>query len=170
MRCVGFWIMCGLTALSGGIQAHEHNVGGSSGKLDPIKVGVSGDPNFVSGPLAGALLYLAGDGDRSPAPADMIGELAALRARLSALWNPPVGAKDPQELAVEISMKLKPDGTLVEAPTVLTRGESPLFNASRDSALKAIYRGQPFSMLRPEHCDQWKEIVVTFDARHLPPR
>jgi outer membrane biosynthesis protein TonB len=94
-------------------------------------------------------------------------ELMAMRARLQDLWNPPTGSKDPQELTLEIEIQLKPDGTLAAAPIVLTGGNSPLFLAAKDSAVRAVYRGQPYSMLRPEHYDLWKDIVVTFDPRFM---
>jgi hypothetical protein len=92
-------------------------------------------------------------------------ELDALRARLAQLWNPPAGAQDPRELVVEVRIRLKPDGTLAASPEVLTGGRTPLFLAARDSAVRAVYRGQPYDMLRPEHYEQWKDIEITFDPR-----
>jgi colicin import membrane protein len=94
-------------------------------------------------------------------------ETGALRARLQELWSPPAGARDPQELTLEVEIQLKPDGTLSAPPTVLTGGSSPLFQAAKDSALRAVYRGQPYTMLRPEHYELWKDVVVTFDPRFM---
>ena len=94
-------------------------------------------------------------------------EIDALRARLAQLWNPPAGATNPDELVVTIRMRLKPDGTLAAPPMVLTSGNTPLFVASRDSAARAVLRGQPFDMLRPEHYEQWKDIEITFDHRAM---
>ena len=94
-------------------------------------------------------------------------ELDALRARLANLWNIPAGAKDPRELTVLIRIRLKPDGTLNGPPMVLTSGKTPLFAAARDSAIRAIFRGQPYDMLRPEHYEQWKDIEITFDPREM---
>jgi outer membrane biosynthesis protein TonB len=94
-------------------------------------------------------------------------ELDALRARLAQLWNPPAGARNPDELVVLIRVKLKPDGTLSGPPMVLTSGRSPLFTAARDSAVRALLRGQPFDMLKPEHYEQWKEIEINFDPRDM---
>ena len=94
-------------------------------------------------------------------------ELDALRARLANLWNIPAGAKDPRELTVLVRIKLKPDGTLNGPPMVLTSGTTPLFVAARDSAIRAIFRGQPYDMLRPEHYEQWKDIEITFDPREM---
>ena len=94
-------------------------------------------------------------------------ELDALRARLEELWKPPAGAQNPQELVVSIRIRLKPDGTLAGPPMVTTSGQSPLFMASRDSAIRAVFRGQPFNMLRPENYEAWKDIEVTFDPRDM---
>lgn len=94
-------------------------------------------------------------------------EIDALRARLMQLWNPPAGAANPQELIVTIRMRLNPDGTLSGPPMVISSGSSPFFMTARDSAIRAIFRGQPFNMLRPEKYDAWKDIEVTFDPREM---
>ncbi|MEA2902925.1 MAG: hypothetical protein QOI12_312 [Alphaproteobacteria bacterium] len=94
-------------------------------------------------------------------------ELDALRLRLAQLWNPPAGARNPEELTVQIRMKLNPDGTLAGPPMVMTSGRSPLFMAARDSAIRAVFRGQPFDMLKPEHYELWQDIEITFDPRDM---
>lgn len=96
-----------------------------------------------------------------------LSELDALRQRLNRLWSIPAGAKDPQELIVLVRIKLKPDGTLAAPPMVLSSGKSPLFVAARDSAVRALFRGQPYDMLKPEHYEQWKDIEITFDPRDM---
>ena len=96
-----------------------------------------------------------------------LSELDALRQRLAQLWSIPAGAKDPQELVVLVRIKLKPDGTLAAPPMVLTSGKSPLFVAARDSAIRALFRGQPYDMLKPEHYEQWKDVEITFDPRDM---
>jgi hypothetical protein len=94
-------------------------------------------------------------------------ELDALRARLMALWNPPVGIKNPEELVIRIRMRLGRDGRLTAPPLVITRGDGALCNTARDSAVRAVFRGQPFDMLKPEHYATWKDIEVTFDPRDM---
>jgi outer membrane biosynthesis protein TonB len=94
-------------------------------------------------------------------------EFGALRAKLQNLWNFPAGARDPRELTIDVEIKLNPDGTLAGQPLVLTSGNSPLYMAARDSAVRAVFRGQPYTMLRPEHYELWKDIVVTFDPRFM---
>ena len=94
-------------------------------------------------------------------------ELDALRARLMALWNPPVGIQDPQDYVIRIRIRLDRSGRLVAPPAVLTSGKGHLFDSARDSAVRAVFRGQPFDMLKPEHYDVWKDIEVTFDPRDM---
>ena len=94
-------------------------------------------------------------------------EIDALRARLMALWNPPVGMQDASQTQVTIRIRFRKDGTLAIGPQVLTTGSGAQFNAMRDSAVRAVFVGQPYTMLRPEHYEQWKEIDFTFDTRQM---
>jgi hypothetical protein len=161
MRHVGFWLIGGLMVLTRAVQADEAPRG-------YLPSGIA----TASGPFEGRPLLLVGASDRRPLPADFLKEVDALRTLLSELWNlpSPPDPKDLQELSVEIQMTLKPDGTLAGPPRVLTRGDGPLFEAARDNAVSAIYRAQPFNMLRREHYKLWKEIDVTFDPHQMPSR
>jgi outer membrane biosynthesis protein TonB len=94
-------------------------------------------------------------------------ELDALRARLAQLWNLQAGADHPEELIVEVRLRLKPDRTLAVPPEVLSRGTSTRFMAARDAAMRAVFQGQPFNMLQSATYDQWKDMIVTFDPRQM---
>jgi hypothetical protein len=94
-------------------------------------------------------------------------EIDALKARLMGLWNPPIGIKDPQDYVIRIRIRLGRDGRLTAPPVVLTSGTGQLFDSARDSAVRAVFQGQPFDMLRPEHYATWKDIEVTFDPRDM---
>jgi outer membrane biosynthesis protein TonB len=94
-------------------------------------------------------------------------ELDALRARLMALWNPPVGIQNPEDFVIRVRIQLNRSGRLTAPPVVLTSGRGQLFDTARDSAVRAVFRGQPFDMLKPEHYDTWKDIEVTFDPRDM---
>ncbi|MGA7081793.1 MAG: hypothetical protein WA756_00360 [Pseudolabrys sp.] len=94
-------------------------------------------------------------------------EIDALRARLMALWSPPVGVRDPNELIVNVTVRLRPDGRLAAAPFARVNGRSVAAMASRDSAVRAVLTGQPFDMLKPEHYESWKEIELTFDPKDM---
>ncbi|MFY9601658.1 MAG: cell envelope biogenesis protein TolA [Pseudolabrys sp.] len=106
------------------------------------------------------------------APAGMAAQLSqseidALRARLMALWSPPVGVKDPNELIVTVTVRLRRDGRLAAPPFARVGSNSVAAQASRDSAVRAVLTGQPFDMLKPEHYDNWKEIELTFDPKDM---
>ena len=94
-------------------------------------------------------------------------EIDALKARLYQLWNPPVGIQNPAEYVIHIRVQLSRDGRLVGAPMVITHGAGHLFDTARDSAVRALFQGQPFDMLRPEHYETWKDIEITFDPRDM---
>lgn len=94
-------------------------------------------------------------------------ELDALRARLMQLWNPPVGIRNAQDMVIRIRVRFNPDGRLAAPPYVVSSGNGPLFNSARDSAIRALYRGQPFDMLKPEHYDAWQDVEITFDPREM---
>ena len=94
-------------------------------------------------------------------------ELDALKQRLMALWNPPIGAQNAQQYQVTIRIRFKRDGTLSGGPLVLTSGSGPQYEAMRDSAVRAVFVGQPYTMLRPDHYDIWKEIDFTFDTTQM---
>ena len=84
-----------------------------------------------------------------------------------ALWNPPVGAQDADSYQITIRIRFKRDGTLDIGPQVITSGSGARFNAMRDTAVRAVLIGQPYTMLRPEHYDNWKEIDFVFDTKEM---
>jgi outer membrane biosynthesis protein TonB len=94
-------------------------------------------------------------------------ELDALRARLMDLWSPPVGIQNPEDYVIRIHILLGRDGKLRAPPTLLSHGRDAIYEAAAASALRAVIRGQPFDMLKPEHYDTWKDIEVTFDPRDM---
>ena len=94
-------------------------------------------------------------------------EIDALRSRLMGLWNPPVGIQNPDEFVIRVRIRLDRDGKLSAPPQVLSTGSGVLFNSARDSAVRAVFQGQPFDMLKPEHYETWKDIEVTFDPRDM---
>jgi colicin import membrane protein len=127
-------------------------------KRAPQREAVTGaEPNMV--PTMGTAMGNAAKLSQS--------EIDALRARLMALWNPPVGMRDAERLQITIRIRFKQDGTLEMGPQVLTSGNGTRYNALRDSAVRAVLIGQPYTMLRPEHYDTWKEIDFTFDTSDM---
>ena len=95
-------------------------------------------------------------------------ELDALRAKLISLWNPPAAVSvHPDQYVVTIRIRLARNHRLVGQPEVLTSGDGPLFEATRDSAVRAVFQAQPYDMLSLTTYDQWKEIDINFDPREV---
>jgi len=94
-------------------------------------------------------------------------ELDALRARLMQLWNPPIGIQAAGTMIIRVSVVLGRDRRLIGAPRVITSGQGVMFESARDSAIRALYRAQPFDMLRAETYDAWHEMEITFDPRDM---
>jgi hypothetical protein len=95
-------------------------------------------------------------------------ELEALRAKLISLWNPPPAvSNNPDQYVVTIRIRLSRDHRLVGQPEVLNSGEGPLFEATRDSAVRAVIQGQPYDMLSQTTYDVWKDITLNFNPRDV---
>lgn len=94
-------------------------------------------------------------------------ELDALRSRLMGLWNPPVGIKNPEAYVIRVRIQLSKSRSLSAPPILLSHGQDAIWEAAAASALRAVMRGQPYDMLKPEHYDTWKDIEVTFDPREM---
>jgi len=94
-------------------------------------------------------------------------ELDALRARLSQCWSPPPGIESNSRVYVVLRVQFKPDGSVAREPDVVEDTGSALGSALTDSAKRALRLCQPFTMLKPEHYDLWKDIEVKFDPQEL---
>ena len=94
-------------------------------------------------------------------------EIDALRARLTQCWSPPPGIDATTKIHVALRVLLKPDGSLVQQPVLVEASASALGPALAESAERAVLACQPFTMLRPEHYDQWKDLTLDFDPHEL---
>jgi colicin import membrane protein len=94
-------------------------------------------------------------------------EIDALRARLASCWSPPVGAVDAQKLFVVMRVTLKSDGTIAREPAVVGGTASPFGPALADSAKRALLKCQPYTMLKAETYEMWKDMEIKFDPREM---
>lgn len=94
-------------------------------------------------------------------------ELDALRARLSQCWSPPAGLDANSNLFVMLHVLFRPDGSLAAEPEVVQDAASSLGPALAESAKRALLACQPYTMLRPEHYDLWKDIDIKFNNELL---
>jgi colicin import membrane protein len=94
-------------------------------------------------------------------------EIDALRQRIRECWSPPPGIDANSNLYVKLRVLFKPDGSLAVPPVVVEGSPSPLGPALAESGKRALLLCQPFTMLKPEHYAQWKDIAVKFSPQEL---
>ena len=94
-------------------------------------------------------------------------EIDALKARLSQCWNPPAGINANSNIYVSLRVLMRQDGSLAAPPVVVEGSPSALGPALAESAKRALLQCQPFTMLRPEHYDQWKDLQLDFNPHEL---
>lgn len=94
-------------------------------------------------------------------------EIDALRARISSCWSPPPGINADSKVIVSLRILLKQDGSLAQQPVLVEATPSPLGPPLAESAKRAVLACQPFTMLKPEHYEQWKDLQLDFNPQIL---
>jgi hypothetical protein len=94
-------------------------------------------------------------------------EIDALRARISSCWSPPPGIDVNTKVYIVLDVQFRPDANMVHEPAVVEGSASALGPALAESARRALLKCQPFTMLKPEHYDQWKDLQLKFDPQEL---
>lgn len=94
-------------------------------------------------------------------------EIDAMRARLRECWNPPVGAVDAAKLFVVFRVLFRRDGSIEHDPVLVGGTASQFGPALAESAKRALLQCQPYTMLKPEHYDTWKDMEITFDPHEM---
>lgn len=95
-------------------------------------------------------------------------EIDALKARLHQCWNPPPAVSTAtNRIIVSIRVLMKPDGSLATAPVVVGGSPSQLGPAMAETAKRALLQCQPYTMLKPQHYEQWKDLILDFDSQEM---
>ena len=94
-------------------------------------------------------------------------EIDALRARISSCWSPPPGINASSKIYVVLRVLFKQDASMSREPVLVEGSASALGPALAESAKRALLLCQPFTMLKPEHYDQWKDLELKFDPQEL---
>jgi outer membrane biosynthesis protein TonB len=89
-------------------------------------------------------------------------EIDAFRRRITDCWSPPVGMDNAQELVVVFRVIFNPDGTVRIGPDVIGGKLNPAGPIFAESAKRAILQCQPYTMLRKETYDNWKDMEIAF--------
>ena len=94
----------------------------------------------------------------------------AIRRQIEKCWNPPVGAKNAEELTVELRLHLTPDGMVqtVDVPDKARAGSDPYFRAAVESAYRAVLNPRCRQLKFPlEKYEQFKTMTIVFDPREM---
>jgi len=94
-------------------------------------------------------------------------EIDAFRRRIASCWTIPVGAEGADNLKVVFRVLFRRDGSVERGPDTVEGSTSPYGPAFAESGRRAILQCQPYTMLKPEHYDSWKDIEIGFTPRDM---
>ena len=99
-----------------------------------------------------------------------ISEIDLVRQQIAGCWNLPAGAKEAEDLIIEIWVAMNPDGTVREARIqnqVRLRADG-FYRAAAESALRAVLnpRCSPLKLPRDKY-DLWQTMTLTFNPREM---
>ncbi len=92
-------------------------------------------------------------------------ESSLLYEKLIKLWNPNCGSEGAANVIVKVHMRLSPAGALLAPPELASSGSGAVWQAAATRAITAVARGAPYTELRRERYNAWKDIIFNFDAR-----
>ncbi len=99
-----------------------------------------------------------------------ISQIDYVRQQIARCWNLPAGAKDAENLIIEIKVSMNPDGTVREAriqnqSRMLADG---FFRAAAESALRAVLNPQcqPFKLPKDKY-NIWQTMTLTFNPKEM---
>ena len=118
--------------------------------------------------IAKALITSKRQGDLSKPVT--ISEIDLVRQQIARCWNLPAGAKDAENLIIEIKVFMNPDGTVSAADIKDKKriGRDGFYRSAAESALRAVLnrRCQPFK-LPPEKYNRWKTMTLVFNPKEM---
>ena len=96
---------------------------------------------------------------------------AAFLEQMRECWNFPAGAPHPEELVVEMNIRLSRDGHLVGQPelsafTKAAMARNQYMQAAGDAAMRAVHICEPYQ-LPADRFAQWQELTLIFDPTKM---
>ncbi len=93
-------------------------------------------------------------------------ELVVLREQIGTCWNPPLGAKNSEDLIIRVQVELNEQGVLTTARILHRFGadiNDPFYRAATESALRAVRHPNCTPLkLPPDKYQLWKKTILTF--------
>lgn len=97
-------------------------------------------------------------------------ELDSIRRQFEACWSLPAGARDAQNLVVDVWVSVSPEGGVRQARVVEAErmARDPFYRAAAESALRAVLnpRCNPLK-LPPGKYEQWKTFTLSFNPKDM---
>jgi hypothetical protein len=95
-------------------------------------------------------------------------EIDAIRQQISRCWNIPAGARDAENLVVEIRAMFNPDGSVARAEILDTgrMASDPFYRAAAESAYRAVLQCSPLQM-PPKKYNVWKIVTLRFNPKEM---
>lgn len=94
----------------------------------------------------------------------------SLRRQIGQCWNMPIGARNAEQLIVEVLIEMNPDRTVLSAKVVdqARYASDTHFRAAADAAMRALRHPKCTPLeLPPDQYEQWKTIRFNFDPRDM---
>lgn len=97
-----------------------------------------------------------------------ISEIDWIRQQISRCWNIPAGARDAENLIVEIRAVFNPDGSVARAEILDTgrMASDPFYRAAAESAYRAVLQCSPLQM-PPKKYNVWKIVTLRFNPKEM---
>ena len=99
-----------------------------------------------------------------------LSELDAIRSQIAQCWNMPVGARDAQNLVVDLHVDMNPDGTVRNAVIVdqSRMYSDPFYRAAAESALRAMLNPKCSPLRLPvDKFETWKTFTISFNPKDM---
>lgn len=97
-------------------------------------------------------------------------EKDAIRQQLQRCWVVPAGAKDAQNLVVNLHITVGEDGTVTSVELSGDQGRyssDSFFRAAADSAIRGVRECSPLKNLPSEKYGNWRDMDLTFDPKDV---
>ena len=97
-------------------------------------------------------------------------EIDAIRQQIQQCWSPPIGAKDADNLIINLRINIAEDGTVtkVDLDSDESRYNSDsFFKAAADSAIRAVHKCSPLKNLPSDKYSTWSDITMTFNPKDM---
>jgi hypothetical protein len=100
-----------------------------------------------------------------------VSELDAIRHQIEQCWNVPVGARDAENLVVELNVDMNPDATVRQVRIVDRQGlyqSDAFYRAAADSAMRAVLNPRCSPLRLPlDKYETWRNFTLNFNPRDM---